>query len=304
MELEKQALEWACKKLSLNISLPASLSSSLASGNLSPREYVPLPLVLSENINALSKGDSALLRYPLPGFLIMISAMLDLHVEPYSGARKLAVLQRFLFLLVENHCQYLAEDSNLASTSLKSLLCSSKSQDMESTGIGETRCEASRDIETSSSGSEATPAASSEASRQTQPLRLHHIPAPSSTPSHSTQRPLSLPFPITVLSLTRTHLLSFHDLETLSRLGPTFDFIKENCSWTITTFLHVFAREMKTEEEEPIDCFDRIMVLEPLKGILDGRLDFSEIDARGVIEERREGEVEGGGLPVRNKEVG
>jgi hypothetical protein len=226
--------------------------------------------------------------------LVMISAMVDLNVEPYSGARKLAVFQRFLYLLVENHYHYLAEDSDLAAAALQRLLYSSESQDMESLSTSETLSGPSgiskgKDI----SGLNVTQAVYAEASQEMQSLCLPDIAATSSITFQSLNLTISIP----VRSLSSTHLLPIDELDALSRLGPTFNFIKDNCSCTIATFLHVLATEVKVEEE-PIDCFDRIMAREPLNEILDGKLYFSEMEVRGMIEEKNGG----AGLPVRNKE--
>jgi hypothetical protein len=203
-KIEKEALRWISSMISLQISLPATLSPSF-SGHLSPRGYVRLPMALSQSLTELSKPSSPFLQYPLGGFVVMIQSMTDLNLEPRPNARKNAVFQRILYHLTEKHHEYFFLDAEGATEALRALTKRPQT-----------------DMEAETATSSINPQPMPDAGRQTL------VPI------------LSVP----IVAARDTHLLSEENWDILQRLGPLFDQVKDECSSAIAVFLHALEKEV------------------------------------------------------------
>jgi hypothetical protein len=233
--IEKEALHWASSMIALQSSLPATLSSSF-SGHLSPRGYVRLPLALSQSLASLPKPKSPLLQYPLNGFVVMIQSMIDLNLEPRPNARQDAVFQRILFHLTEKHHEFYLSDSKSASGALEGIIWRPNTDQKEQ-------------AETVSPAS-GTP----DSSPQSRPRSQLDIFMPvCSTP---------------VIVLRDTHLLSEEEWDTLQRLGPLFDRVKDDFSCAIAFFLNSLNKYVSATLTA-IELFDKMRMMTELRGVFE-----------------------------------
>jgi hypothetical protein len=240
--IEKEALHWASSMIALQSSLPATLSSSF-SGHLSPRGYVRLPLALSQSLASLPKPRSPLLQYPLIGFVVMIQSMIDLNLEPRPNARQDAVFQRILFHLTEKHHEFYLSDSKSASEALEGI-------------IWRPNTDQKGQAEIVSPASE-TPDASSQSRPQSQ---LENFMPICSTP---------------VIDLRDTHLLSEEDWDTLQRLGPLFDRVKDDFTCAIAFFLNALNKYVSATLTA-IELFDKMRMMTELRGVFEEPEGISE----------------------------
>lgn len=233
--IEKKALRWASSMISLQSSLPATLSSSF-SGHLSPRGYVRLPMALSQSLASLPKPSSPLLQYPLNGFVVMIQSMIDLNLEPRPNARQDAVFQRILFHLTENHHDFYLSDSKAASEALQGIIWRPKTNQEEQ-------------AEVASSASKIP----SSSPQTRHPSRLDNFMPICSTP---------------VIALRDTYLLSEEVWDALQRLGPLFDRVKDDFPCAISFLLHALDTHVSAALTA-IELFDKMRAMKGLSDVFD-----------------------------------
>jgi hypothetical protein len=246
--IEKEALRWASSMISLQTSLPATLSSSF-SGHLSPRGYIRLPMALSQSLASLQKPSSPLLQYPLNGFVVMIQSMIDLNLEPRPNARQNAVFQRILFHITEKHHEFYLSDSKCASEALRSILWRPQTEQEE-------QAEASSSTSTSPDA------------------------IPQTGSRHNSVAILSIP----IITLRDTHLLSEYDWDILQRLGSLFDHVKDDCPCALAFFLHALNKHISASLTA-IEVFDKMRTMKDLRKIFQESEEITEDSVNtGVVQ--------------------
>ena len=217
-------------------SLPLDLSMSTT--ETTPRtgtfgDLRPLRNVISETLQKIHNADSPLLQYPLGGFVVLSLAARDLKPKLISleDQRQIAVWHRFLYYLVEKHCEYAKADEAGAVAALNIILQASDTPHIRRDAV-------------SGQGVDAT-AGSPGPQMELDPPNCGEL---------------------SCSSLRGTHLLSEEDLDEFERLGELLEPVVRKCVLGLRPFLQRLSEET-LKSILAIDVFDTMRALDDLNDI-------------------------------------
>ena len=234
-----------------NIQLPPEMKIS-SSSSMSPKStdsiQKPMDQVLRQNLYNLSMTKAPLLRYPIGGFVVLIQIAADLELVSRADLCHLAVWQRFLFHIVEKHCDFWAADRPRAVAALHMILSSPVAGgDTEMADVSNTSNDLTLKVEAEQEAKE-----------------LDGSPRLSKDNGHSLKPHLKSG--IGLDTIRGTHLLPTEDLEEFQRLDDFSEAIEDHCADFLGLFLLSLSQHL-SEPGIPIDVFERLRAREDLQDV-------------------------------------
>ncbi|KAL8787042.1 MAG: hypothetical protein Q9195_007947 [Heterodermia aff. obscurata] len=254
-EALKTTTSWIVRNIQLSPDMKISGSSSTSprSANIFKR---PMKQVLRQNLISILTKRAPLLQYPIGGFVVLMQIAMDLKLAQPTDVYHLAAWQRFLFLLVERHCTFLAADQQRAVAALHEILSSPVVHgDTEMVDVSNARNDL---IVKAEAGQE--------------------VKEPDGSPNPSIEnRPSSRPRLLDTIH--ETHLLPEEDLEEFQRLDNFSEAIEDHCAVFLERFLLSLSQDLRPLDPA-IDVFERLRAREDLQDVFITRKGIPPVNDR------------------------
>jgi len=224
-----QSLEGMARSVANTAALPMDLSMSIA--GTTPRTGTfgdphPLPHVISKVFLNLHEPESPLLQYPLGGFIVLALAAENDGIGG-RNQRQIAIWHRFLYHLVEKHCDFIKTDPARAVAALNVILHPSEIEASDHDAVLE--------------------------------LSPNKPAEPSVTKSHNPEK-------MSCIILRGTHFLSEDDFDEFERLGNDFQQVIRKSDSALKPFLQQLSQETP-KASPAIDVFDTMRASENLSDV-------------------------------------
>ena len=246
--LRSEALTKASSWIAETTRLPPCLSMSITGSISQANDQMPMMEVLDHNLKGIEQPKSPLLQYPVGGFVVLMLVIKDMNQVKLIKSCQLAVWHRFLFHLVERHCQLVALNQSKAILALQNILAVSSAN----TNVDNRNDHHLRPI------TELPGDPRDQTKLQDEPRNVlidSSIPGESNVPS------------ICLSTVCQTHLLAEEDLDEFRRLENLFEPVRDLCSAALHGFLKCLS-EQAFGPSPAIDIFDTMRAQEDLHEVL------------------------------------
>ena len=246
-EALKTTTSWIARNIQLPLEMKISSSSSMSHRSTDTIQK-PMDQVLRQNLYNISMTNAPLLQYPIGGFVVLMQIAMDLKLVSPADACHLAVWQRFLFHLVERHCNFFTVDRPRAVAALHEILSSLVvCGDTEMVDVSNTMNDLSSKVE-----------AVQEAKASDGPSNLSKDNSPSLRPHLKSKHGMD--------TIRGTHLLSEEDLEEFQRLDNFSEAIEDHCGVFLDVFLASLSQHLN-QPDLPINVFESLRAREDLHNV-------------------------------------
>ena len=246
-EALKITTSWIIRNIQLPPEMKISTSTSTPQGSTDSIQK-PMDRVLRQNLYDISMTKAPLLQYPIAGFVVLMQIAMDTELVSPADVYHLAVWQRFLFHLVEKHCNFFVADRPRAVAALNEILSPpAVGGDTEMVDISNARNDLTLKAEAvqEAKGSDG----SADPSKENCPSLGSHLKSG-----------------FDLDTIRGTHLLPEEDLEEFQRLDNFSEAIEDHCADFLVLFLLSLSQHL-SQPEPPVDMFERLRAREDLRDI-------------------------------------